>query len=93
MKPRFNLSEIMHNAHRLFKGQSERGSGVRGDKKSFAECLHQAWIAAKKHIGESIALLWMWGAPCVKVQPTAGYDAAVAADYAAGTNGRKYFGD
>lgn len=50
MKTKFNLSTIMRNAHKLFKTQGERGSGVR-QKKTFGECLRAAWQAAKSYLG------------------------------------------
>lgn len=73
----------MTNAHGLFKGQNERGSGVR-QKKTFGECLSAAWKAAKSYIGQCISIVWMWGAPSVKVQQSASYVAGVAAEYARG---------
>ncbi len=90
---KFDLSEIMHNAHGLFKSQNKAGSGLCGELKSFADCLRAAWRAAKSHVGRSIRMIWQWGCPSSIVQQTPEYAAGCAADYAAGTNGRKYFGD
>lgn len=86
MKAHFNLSEIMTNAHKLFKSQ-------RTADRTFADCLREAWKAAKQYVGRSIRMIWMWGNPSVIVQETAEYAAGVAAYYNAGTNGRTYFGD
>lgn len=91
MKSKFNLSEIMSNAHALFKDQFAPGSGVRGGVKTFAECLREAWRAAKNYIGRSISIFWQWGHPAVRVEVDYATSAAIAAEYAVG--GRKYFGD
>lgn len=88
MKTKFNFSEIMRNAHKLFKTQSERGSGVR-EKKTFGDCLRAAWRAAKSYIGRVFTISWGWGLPSVCVQESAETTAAIAAEY---TRGR-YMGD
>lgn len=82
MKTHYNLSEIMHNAHRLFKTQ-------KGKLKSFGDCLRAAWKAAKSYIGRSITMVWMWGDPTVRVQQSVETSAAIAADYRQG----RYMGD
>jgi hypothetical protein len=84
-KTRFNLSEIMHNAHQLFKTQ-------RGTAQAFADCLREAWRAAKRYIGRSIEIIWMWGFPTVKVQESAEYAAGCSAYYANSRSGQ-HFGD
>lgn len=86
MKAKFNLSQIMTNAHQLFKGSHEAGQDV-----AFGYCLREAWKAAKRNMGRVIEMCWMWDMPCAKVQPIS--SASIMADYNSGANGRKYFGD
>lgn len=92
METKFNLSTIMRNAHKLFKTQSERGSGVQ-QKQTFGQCLRAAWRAAKSRIGRIFTISWMWGLPSVCVQESESTTAAIAAEYAAGSNSCRYFGD
>lgn len=87
MKTKFNLSTIMKRAHEMFK---ERFIMT----ETFGDCLRQAWANAKAYAQSCKASL-EHGVSIVNVSPTPAMsmDAAIAAEYAAGTNGRRYFGD
>jgi hypothetical protein len=85
-KPRFNTRQIMTRAWSMFKNRWNLAE-------TFADCLRQVWATAKAYATNGKAS-FDWGVEFVPTNaPAISMADALAAEYAAGTNGRTYFGD
>lgn len=85
MKTKFDLSTIMTRAWSMFRNRIFASE-------TFSNCLRKVWAMAKAYAANG-KVCFEYGVSIVRPAPAMSMADAIAAEYAAGSNGRTYFGD